>query len=383
MNGLRMVGLIIGLVALGVLGHWRGGFGALFLFYTFMFVTVILLILMFLQNQKIHLVRHCLRKYEVGDSIQVEVTVSVTGRLPVFWLGIQDEWHEQWLFLGFRRVLHYTYTIDGVGRGKVQRKLIELRREDPLGLFGITKKVEAPLRFIVLPKRLHWPVEPLLQRATVADDWHELRQYQEGDSLQRMHWKLSAKRQLWIVRERSSQSAASWMVFLDGTKASWNQADRSRSSDERPTIPAFERAVQFAAYFVRRVSSHVSCGILCMGNERVELPLRFAKHTEEVPHMLASVDPDGHRPFHEVLRQEGSRLPGETSVLCMTSTMTSSLARSLVQLSRSGRFVACVLCGDDRSVNFGDEQSLKLLRSSGCYVVTSHRFSHGGGELGA
>jgi len=100
---------------------------------------------------------------------------------------------------------------------------------DYLGLFYIRQKRCEPLSVVILPKALQIQHLPDLERQ-LAQSWrpkpgggfaenHELRLYRPGDSLNQIHWKMSAKTGKYIIREAMIPMASriALVMMLQGT----------------------------------------------------------------------------------------------------------------------------------------------------------------------
>lgn len=105
-----------------------------------------------------------------------------------------------------------------------------IRIYDPLGIIYIIKKVPLQVRLDIMPD-----VHPV--HVTVSDQVHHfvgesdhydsfrpgddaseifrIREYRSGDSLKNIHWKLSAKKEEWMVRENSRQLSCAVILIWD------------------------------------------------------------------------------------------------------------------------------------------------------------------------
>ena len=101
----------------------------------------------------------------------------------------------------------------------------KVRVYDYLGLFRIRVKHVHPHTVVVRPRPLAMSKSPALSRA-MSHAWrpkfgggyaenHELRLYRPGDSLNQIHWKLSAKTGDWILREPMVPNLGRTLLTLD------------------------------------------------------------------------------------------------------------------------------------------------------------------------
>lgn len=121
-----------------------------------------------------------------------------------------------------------------VDAGNYEICLKKLRVYDITGLFYLTKKCREVSSFLALPN--YYPVEVRLTEkvrnfvgeATVYDNLRsgddvseifKLREFQDGDKLKNIHWKISAKMDELIVRENGFPKACSTVIILEGARS--------------------------------------------------------------------------------------------------------------------------------------------------------------------
>ena len=146
-------------------------------------------------------------------------------------------------------------------RGRQREFRVVLHSSFPFGIFRSECRYTLPTEMLALPRlgtladlgRL--PVGPsdVLRRERIssplAEDFYQLREWREGESLRHVHWKLSARRGRPILRDLKQSSEAPVRLLLLKGIASGRGKRRGR-------YPSFENAVSLAAtigeYFLRR-----------------------------------------------------------------------------------------------------------------------------------
>ncbi len=115
--------------------------------------------------------------------------------------------------------------------GNYEISLKKLRIYDLTGLLYVTKKCKETVTFLALPN--YYPVEvrltenvrnfvgeaavyDTLRSGDDASEVFKLREFQDGDKLKNVHWKLSAKMDELIVRENGFPKACSTVFVLEG-----------------------------------------------------------------------------------------------------------------------------------------------------------------------
>lgn len=101
----------------------------------------------------------------------------------------------------------------------------KVRIYDYLGLFFLTRKQGEEAVVLVRPKPLKLHAVPQLERQ-ISQSWrprpgggfseqHELRLYRPGDSMNQVHWKLSAKTGKYIIREAMEPAGSTFSLNLE------------------------------------------------------------------------------------------------------------------------------------------------------------------------
>ncbi len=154
------------------------------------------------------------RRGEAGQPVAMRVSVENRGR-AIPRLTIRDESPEGTeaeegceggpaaLPAGSR--LEFEYRL-WAGRGRYDWRTVTAAAADPFGLFEQRLKLEAPGKVYLLPpqltlKGLRIPVGQtratagphLSRRAGIGTDFYGVREYAPGDSLRRIHWRMSAR----------------------------------------------------------------------------------------------------------------------------------------------------------------------------------------------
>ncbi len=103
--------------------------------------------------------------------------------------------------------------------GRITMTLKEVRIKDLMGFVFFRKKLDASGEMVVLPEYIHQEItdrtyfesgmlesEESTKRGNDFSDVQDIREYIPGDKLMSIHWKLSAKRDILMVKDRVSMS---------------------------------------------------------------------------------------------------------------------------------------------------------------------------------
>jgi uncharacterized protein (DUF58 family) len=325
---------------------------------------------------------------QVGRPLEERLAVRNLSRLPKLWLEVRDRsnlpghmagmvvvslgpGHERaWVV---RSLCHQ--------RGRFQLGPMSIASGDPFGLFQITRQIPQTTQVIVYPatfdlRDFSLPVGMLsggdaLRRRTpyVTANAAGVRDYAPGDSLNRIHWPSTARRDRLIVKEFELDPMADVWLFVDGDDAV--QASQPTPPPEPPTerdlwmawkqtvsLPpsteeyAVSLAATLAQYFIRRDRA---VGLLAYGATRECIqPDRGERQLTKLLETLAVFHTQGRLRFHEALTVEAERLPRGVTLILVTSSWDMRWVVAAQSFKRRGlRVVAVVL---DPST-FGGPQS--------------------------
>ncbi|MBP3351462.1 MAG: DUF58 domain-containing protein [Lachnospiraceae bacterium] len=191
-----------------------------------------------------------LRKVNLQESIEVPITLTEKGKSIKILLhskGKKKAFTGKVVFvllventsLNFKSRIKQSISGGGTGTfqlnlqqaGNYEISLCKVRVYDPVGIFYLSKRSRERANVQVLPEispvdiRLTEGVRNFvgdadsydtLRSGDDASETFKLREFQDGDKLKNIHWKLSAKEDKLIVKENSLPRACSTVLLLEG-----------------------------------------------------------------------------------------------------------------------------------------------------------------------
>jgi uncharacterized protein (DUF58 family) len=220
-----------------------------------------------------------------GDRVRLELELTRRSRMPIGSLAVR---------LDLGRLGTQTCRMHGHGRraaghvdlGPLPRGVYSLSGQevvlgDLLGLLSVTPHVSCERGSVVVRPRLA-ALDGLftdaggsvgdgrraLLRRAAGFDFHSVREYEQGESLRRVHWPTSARRGQLMVKELEDTANDGVVVVLDCD---------GRCQAGAPSDSSFDAAVRAAGSIVR---AHAGRGrlvtLVSTGRERVVVPVRSA-----------------------------------------------------------------------------------------------------------
>ena len=232
---------------------------------------------------------------------------------------------------------------------------------DPIGLFGNRKKIPSSQTLLVLPFMVQlsqFPFPPgilpggkVLRRKTQEVTPHAagVREYAPGDSLSRIHWPITVRKDKFMVKEFDQDPQADVWIFLDGEKSiqsklpdppQLNRVDRLwvLGHKYQVTLPqdTFEYSISAAAsiahYFIKRGES---VGLACAGQITITLPSeKGERQLGKILETLAFVKSEGELPLQSLVDIEIQHIPRGSTVVLISTSNSKSVVVSVEKLMR-------------------------------------------------
>lgn len=292
-------------------------------------------------------------KVNRGDDASVTLTVSHKGLLPIApitltlcdLLGGEEEPVRLKSASGRRQQLRFPFNARHVGVVEVGVKKYKV--EDVFGLFSVTRTPDTPCaELLVLP--LPFETEDLkfapgdeglesMARATEdISSPADVRAYQPGDPLKKIHWKLSLRKGDLLVRRFEQPTLPDALVLMDCAQPPRGNRPESREY-LRDTL--LETAASVVSHQLR-------------GDNPVRLPLLGSHPIEFEKSMglpflldeLARLDFSQTDKFERVLLLETRRMRRTGATVVITAWLNSNVVDMIVRMRRMGPYVRLYLC---------------------------------------
>jgi uncharacterized protein (DUF58 family) len=259
------------------------------------------------------------------------------------------------------RRLSVRYVLARLPRGRYAFEDVRVELADPFGLENVEVALPAPGALLVYPRlvrldRLFSETgahsqdgRRLLLRRHSGFELHGVREYEQGESLRRVHWRSTARRGQLMVKELEDAPRDEIAVLLD--------ADASAVVGE-----SFEVQVRAAGSIL---DSYVRRGrrvVLVVSSERrgVQQVHSATADWRRALELLAAAEPTGRSPLGRVLREQHGPATRALELAVVTARLEPALVDILVQRALSRRSVSLVYV-DPASFNGADRRPEPLL----------------------
>ena len=287
----------------------------------------------------------------VGDRMRVTYTLRNGSRLPKPWLEIHNPTTlpgglpGRAITLAGRSERSWLIRVPLTRRGHFRIEPLHIRTGDPFGFFEAAATVGQGVSVIVYP-RLEpipaWRLPSAILEGSHASPVRTLqttplattvRPYAPGDSMNRIHWKTTARHGEIQVKEFDLEQTADAWIVLD-----LQRGIGGGRGDESTTEAAIRAA---AAIADKAIAENRAVGMTVNAGRTAFLPAdRGGRQHQKIMQLLAAVEADGNAPLVETLIATVGRLRRGMTAVVITSSLDPSWVRPLASLRARG--VSCV-----------------------------------------
>jgi uncharacterized protein (DUF58 family) len=292
----------------------------------------------------------------VGDRMRVTYTLRNASRVPKPWLEVHNPTTlpgglpGRALPLGGQAERSWLIRAPLTRRGHFRIEPLHIRTGDPFGFFEASATVGQGVSVVVYP-RLEalpaWSLPPASLEGSHAAPERTLqttplattvRPYAPGDSMNRIHWRSTARHGDIQVKEFDLEQTADAWIILDLQRSI--QAGRG---DESTTEVAIRAAASIAD---KALTENRAVGMTVNAGRTAFLPAdRGGRQHQKIMQLLAAVDADSSSPLVETLIGSVARLRRGMTAVVITASSDPAWVRPLAALRTRG--VACVVVALD------------------------------------
>lgn len=353
-NGFRFAALSAMWGGSLALSLWRGGFSNWFLCYSLGFLIVyILAVRLFSLNGLKADVHLSASAYFSGEEAVITVSVLHRSALPPAWLLIKQEWkhlgssrvirHRKLYMPWFQSVFTYRYKLAGLRRGHYELKRTEAVSGDIFGFLFKPVRCQSNANFAVNPRPLPiWlrssfggneGLHATIRKNAETAVTFAVRDYVCGDPPNLIDWKATARTGQFKTKDRETVPGRKTAVFLDASAASY----LSLSAEAEPV---FEACISLAAGLLGELwRKRGTVSLICSDEAQSRIPSSDRLDLRLVNDVLTAVRYDGNAQFGETVKREAFRLPADSQIVCITSSLNDSFLETVKQLRAHRREV--------------------------------------------
>lgn len=263
-----------------------------------------------------------------GARVRLGVEVRRGSRVPVSAAAVRGSLGRlgdyECRLRGHGRTLTGTVDLGRLPRGRFRVSDARLELGDVLGLETLSLPVEGAAAVLVHPRLVELETlfseagrrggdgRRLLLRRTAGFDFHSVREYEQGESLRRVHWPTTARRGQLMVKELDDAPRDAVVVVLD--------CDPSGAVGAPPDS-SFDTAVRAAASILRVYAARGRRATLVTTGSGGVVDVCSLTDFVDALDALAAVEPDAAFPLARALGHEQAPAARAGELVLVTSTL--------------------------------------------------------------
>ncbi|MFH1190856.1 MAG: DUF58 domain-containing protein [Candidatus Omnitrophota bacterium] len=297
-------------------------------------VSLIWLVLTYFTSH-LQLSRKMISRATEGSILEVAVQIRNISFLPIFNLVLEDNFscalsnQEKKSFflsyLGIKSFCEIKSDYICFKRGEYKMGPFVVYFFDPLNLFFLKRIYEVYSPVVVYPEIFRIEKFPALSRSILPwfgietarssgddDEFYGVREHKEGESVKKIHWISSARKNKLIVKQFQLQSFFGTTIIFNLEKAK-NLGEGKESVAEY----IIKIAASVAGYLTEK---GVSIELLVHIGEMVHLPFnKGQEHLENILRVLAVAQAESRISFREVFEEFARFIPNDSSLVAVMS----------------------------------------------------------------
>jgi uncharacterized protein (DUF58 family) len=331
-----------------------------------------------------------------GDTLQYRLEVHNDGMIPIPYLGVTYDSIESILagvpadtaisLLPHRKGecaedIYCRFR----GRWPVGFKKVEIR--DFFDLFSFTMDAEKflshkPISLLVRPRVLsldHLPMRrkhddgPMETAPRNTDDTallSDVRRFREGDSMKRIHWKLTARQREIMVKNYEENSMPDLLLYMDARASGLSLLDRVSLEDT---------LVECATAVVHYLLGHfLPASFIFYADKRVQLRGSRPEHFQSFYSVLSEMHFDGIYPAEDILMNDMQLITQSSNLFLIAFAISDKLFDLLMLMNSSGINITVVIVYAPGSEVEGSGETggirhkVSEMRNAGVVIIDLH-----------
>lgn len=296
----------------------------------------------------------------VGDKLEFGYKINNTGILPIFYAEINSniasrlgnvDFPVEVSFLKPFQILNIRREIECRNKGTYHIGGLTVKIRDAFHLFERVVQLDNQIELEVYPRviqieKMCIPAAEFFGTVRVPNNTYEdytstadIRKYAQGDSIRKVHWKLSAKLSDLYVKNYELSANTRVNIFLDGYEKSYEE-------DSYGLVEG--KAVEVAAAVIRYcLAKNLSTTLVSEWEQKTTVEAKDISRFNLFLRELIRFTPNGKVPFEDFLKIESRILPWGATIIIIARKLSDGLFHSILSLKEK-RFNMMVIFVDEK-----------------------------------
>ena len=246
----------------------------------------------------------------------------------------------------------YSFELQCNYRGNYEIGILSVEMDDLFGLFKFKYNVFEPKHVTVYPrivylKRFPLKTDFMSESHSILNNRNEdmttisdVRKYVYGDSLKRIHWKLTAKSQVFMVKKFQSTSETNILMLLDLHKNPYSSGENIILEDK--VIESIVAVLYYCLY------NWIPVNLVYFSENLVDIKAKNHLMFNEIYEMIAKAKFSESVPVKDLLNIYVNNTLTKTNILIFTSNLDYELYNQIYKTSNSGFDVTLIYTSPEK-----------------------------------
>lgn len=318
-----------------------------------------------------------------GESVDIEFCVKNNSFLPISYMEIHSDIAKELtgltpdsiiLVLDKKDTFTHIKSIILDRRGYYELGSIEIRIRDVFGFYSFSKRITSNASLLVYPKIIKISTfkvmsiqesgELLVKDSTFQDVSRisSLREYRDGDSIKNIHWKLSAKVDLPIVKEYENRGDTYATIFIDNHTSLFEDDVDRRLEDK-----AVDVALSIINYCLNQ---NIEVNLNTQDNNSY-IEVQGKQNTELKPFLkaLARFKGNGAFEFESLLAPSMEKFKKGSTVIIITPNLNKTMGAYAIHLKMKNLNPLIIVITDiTNNLGYIDQKIQNNLENEGIFI---------------
>lgn len=164
----------------------------------------------------------------------------------------------------------------------------------------------------------------------------DVRKYREGDSIKKIHWKITGKRDELYVKNQDTISGEEVVIFVDMNRKNYSYNDNGIIE---------ERIIDFSASLVNQViRKNLNINIYLNALTGRKFELNDKKGFDKLMEFLMTQKSDGNLDLYQYIYDNPFKLHRMNKIVIVVAELDEKLTDALIRMSASGYFISVFYC---------------------------------------
>lgn len=248
--------------------------------------------------------------------------------------------------------INHSFELQCNYRGSYEIGIHSVEIEDFFGLFRFKYNINEPKYITVYPRIIY--LENFLLKTDFMSESHsivnnitedmtttsDVRKYAYGDSLKRIHWKLTAKTQSFMVKKFQSTSECNTLIMLDLYKNSYSSSENIILEDK--VIESIVAVLYYCLY------NWIPVNIVYFNGKLTSIEAKNHLIFNELFELMANIKFTGTVPLKDLLEMYVNNTLSKTNIVLFTSNLDYDLYNQIYKASNSDFDVSLVYTSPEK-----------------------------------